>query len=166
MAFTILPNEKKSWEDFMQGIVSTSMLVGEDNDNLPDIRNVPANQATNYLGAHAGMRLKALGSPMADQYTTRIISCFAPEMLNGKQWPNVAIYGDSGICQYHPPVGGAKPVQDNTEVRDSIHYSFVRMVPDTRARYCHQHGCGLKSFIDWAFAASDEPGTVHIFCSS
>jgi hypothetical protein len=141
MAFTILPDEKKSWEEHMRGIVSTAMLVCEDNDNLLDVRNIPANQADRYLGAHAGMCLKALGSPIADQLTTRIINSYAPEVPNGKQWPNVSICGDSGICQYHPPKDGGRPVQDNSEVRDAIQYSFKHMIPDTRTRYCHQHRC-------------------------
>ena len=163
LAFTILEGERKTWIQFCQSLVANAMLVGEDIDDLPDIRAVSAKNASGFAGAHAGKCLKAIGSPVTELYTGHIINCYAPEIPHDKQWPSVAIYGDSGLCQYFPPEGNAKPKQDNSEVKAAIHYSFREMVPESRISFDPRHGCGLKTFCEWSRKALDQQDKVHIF---
>ena len=141
LAFSLDAEKRKGWEQYLKLIVDSGSKVAEMQDNFPDRRTADPKQVC----SDAAKALRALGSPLVDDLTSRIITISPPKV----DQENVSFYGDSGLNQYVKTDKGAVKV-DNTYILTELKNKFGRL----DVMFKPHHGAKLKSFIEWAKAAN------------
>jgi RNA:NAD 2'-phosphotransferase (TPT1/KptA family) len=161
LAFSMSMEDRPGWEAYFDKLLVLALLVGELEDNLPDVRGFNVANAKHLLPTNAGKTLRIIGSPMTDVLTSRVINATPPSM--DEPLKPVCIFGDSGLLQYIQDPNVGRPKMHDTYVKEALKKVFnEQALLNDGIQFLPHHGADLKYFTKCAVNASKDPDRVYI----